>query len=271
MGAAPALTRMRHELIRAELARSGGVRIRDLVDSLGVSRATVRRDLHALVDAGEAVNARGGALLPAGRAHGVTALEHEAIARAAADTITAADTATAGRVNCVGLFGGPLIHALARRLTDRGDLRIVTNSLAVAGILTAPGARVGPQTTLLSGTLSPAGAMVGNLAYDALAALRLDACYFDCVGFDSVCGATVDDLGEADLRRLSIQISDRAVLLVERAALGKRALGTFAAPAQLHAVIDTATGRRGGSRTPAGPQRPGPQRGRAALSSASSR
>lgn len=164
MGAAPALTRLRHELIRAELARSGGVRIRDLVDTLGVSRATVRRDLHTLVDAGEAINARGGALLPAGRVHGVTALEHESTARAAADTIAA------DQIKHLGLFGGPLIHDLARRLVERSGLHVVTNSLAAASILTAPRLHSGPQVTLLSGTLSPAGALVGNLATDALAA-----------------------------------------------------------------------------------------------------
>ena len=254
MGAAPALTRIRHELIRAELARSGGVRIRDLVNSLGVSRATVRRDLHALVDAGEAVNARGGALLPADRAHGVAALEREAIARAAADAIAA------DGVKCVGLFGGPLAIGLAGRLAGRCELHVVTNSLAVARILAAPNSdpaarpRRGPQVTLLSGTLSPAGTMLGSLANEALAALRLDASYFDCAGFDSRCGATVDDLYEADLRRVSIQVCGRAVLLVERAGLGKRALGTFAAPADLHAVIDADT-RRGGSPTAVKPPR----------------
>lgn len=244
MGAAPALTRMRHELIRAELARAGGVRIRDLMNSLGVSRATVRRDLHALVDAGEAVNARGGALLPAGRAHGVTALEHESVARAAADMIAADE------VKQLGLFGGPLIHDLARRLIDRAGLHVVTNSLAVARILTAPQPQAGPQLTLLSGTLSPAATTVGKPANDALAAFRLDACYFDCTGFDAICGATVDDLCEADLRRIAVQVADRAVLLVERTRLSKRALGTFAAPGDLYAVVDGDT-RRGGSRSPA--------------------
>lgn len=255
MGAAPALTRMRHELIRAELARAGGVRIRDLVNSLGVSRATVRRDLHALVDAGEAVNARGGALLPADRTHGVAALEHEAITRAAADAIAASD------VTQLGLFGGPLVRDLARRLaghTHRRELHVVTNSLAVARILAAPTSlfephvhrdsqlRRAPQVTLLSGTLSPAGTMLGSLATAALAGLRLDASYFDCAGFDSRSGATVDDLYEADLRRHAVEVSERVVLLVERASLGNSALGAFAAPAQLHAIID-ADSRRGGS------------------------
>jgi DeoR family glycerol-3-phosphate regulon repressor len=231
MGAAPALTRMRHELIRAELARAGGVRIRDLVNSLGVSRATVRRDLRTLVDAGEAVNARGGALLPANRVHGITALEHEAIARAAADKIAADE------VKQLGLFGGPLIHDLARRLIDRTELHVVTNSLAVARVLTAPHPQAGPQLTLLSGTLSPAGSMVGDLAKDALAAFQLDASYFDCAGFDSICGATIDDLGEAELRRVAVAFSDRRVLLLGRAQLGASALSTFVTSRDVHSVL----------------------------------
>ena len=250
VGGAPALTRMRHEMIRAELARAGGVRIRDLVSRLGVSRATVRRDLHALVDAGEAINARGGALLPADRAHGTAARERAAIAEAAAEKIATDE------VKHLGLFGGPLIHQLARLLNGRPELHVVTNSLAVARILAdqPPQQRAQqqpahrqhaqqqprPQVTLLGGSLGPTGAMHGSLASDTLAALRLDATYFDCAGFDPRTGATVHDLGEADLRRLAIQVSDRAVLLVERAQLGAPALAAFAAPRDLHAVVNLA-------------------------------
>lgn len=247
MGAAPALTSMRQELIRAELARYGGVRIRDLMTRLGVSRATVRRDLHALIDAGEAVNARGGVLLPAGRAAsgGVAAPDHEAIIEAAARAIMADD------VKDLGLFGGPVIHELARHLLDGPQLRVVTNSLAVARILgerptPGRGARRGlgssagfrPQVTLLPGTLHPPGVVLGSLAADALGALHLDATYFDCSGYHAHAGASVDDLYEAALRRLAVQVSDRAVLLVERGLHGAFGLGTFAAPGDLDAIIE---------------------------------
>ncbi len=233
MGGAPALTRMRHDVIRAELARSGGVRIRDLMTRLGVSRATVRRDLRAIVDAGDAVNARGGVLLPADRTpRGVAALEHDAIATAAARAIVADE------VKDLGLFGGPLIHQLARRLTDQSQLHVVTNSLVVARILSERNSSSGPQVTLLPGTLHLSGAVLGRLAADSLAAFHLDATYFDCVGFDAHVGATVDDLYEAALRRLSVQVADRAVLLLERARIGAYALGSFAAPCDLDAVID---------------------------------
>jgi DeoR/GlpR family transcriptional regulator of sugar metabolism len=225
-GAAPAPTRLRHELIRAELARSGGVRIRDLVHRFGVSRATARRDLYVLIDAGEAVNAHGGALLPAAQGSEPQTLDQEAVAVSAARTVAQNEV--------IGLFGGALIRALARQLSHRVDLRIVTNSLPVAQILEAPEPRFGPRVTLLGGVLHPSGAVSGSLAAKSLCGAPLDASYFDCVGFDARTGATVD---EAALRHASMQNSRRSVLLVERASLGARGLRSFGAPTDFDALI----------------------------------
>jgi DeoR/GlpR family transcriptional regulator of sugar metabolism len=228
-GAAPAPTKLRHELIRAELARSGGVRIRDLVHRFGVSRATVRRDLYVLIDAGEAVNAHGGALLPSAQANEPQTPDQEAVAVSAARTVAQNEV--------IGLFGGALIRALARQLSHRVDLRIVTNSLPVAHILEVPEPGLGPQVTLLSGVLHPSGAVSGSLAAKSLRGVRLDASYFDCVGFDARTGATVDDVNEAALRRASMQNSRRSVLLVERESLGARGLRSFGAPTDFDTLV----------------------------------
>src|SRR5579872_5490706 len=214
MGGGPAPTKLRHELIRAELARSGGVRIRDLAHRFGVSPATVRRDLSALADAGYAVNVHGGALLPVGRAP-----EREAIAASAARS--------ALQHASIGLFGGPLLQTLARLLRDRADLRIVTNSLPVAKAAGGEDEKNEPEVVLLSGVLSPSGTVFGSVATASLRELRLDASYFDCAGLDAPTGATVDDLGEAELRKTAIQVSRRSILLVEPARLGARGLRSF--------------------------------------------
>ncbi|HEV3172490.1 MAG TPA: DeoR/GlpR family DNA-binding transcription regulator [Actinocrinis sp.] len=230
MGGGRAPTKLRHEFIRAELARSGGVRIRDLAHRFGVSRATVRRDLCALIDAGDAVNVHGGALLPGDRAFGQRKPEREAIAASAARTVTQHES--------VGLFGGQVIQALAHRLSHRADLRIVTNSLAVAQAVDGAHERREPEVVLLSGVLSPSGTVYGSPAAASLRGLRLDASYFDCVGLDPLTGATVDDLGEAELRKTSIQLSRRNVLLVEPARLGTRGLRSFGALTDFCEVIN---------------------------------
>ena len=221
---------VRRSLIRAELTRSGAVRIRDLAQRLGVSRQTVRRDLRALIAAGDAVGARGGALFPTDRMYWQRTLGHEAVAASAARTVVEHEL--------IGLFGGPMIQALARHLRRRVDLRIVTNALAVAQILASPEPRLGPQVTLLSGALHASGVVYGRLAATSVCELRLDTCYFDCAGFDPDTGATVDDLDDADLRRTSIKVSKRNILLVEPAHLGARGLSSFAAPTDFAAVID---------------------------------
>jgi DeoR/GlpR family transcriptional regulator of sugar metabolism len=229
MGGAPNPTTLRRDLIRTELARSGGVRIRDLVHRFGVSRTTVRRDLYVLIDAGEAVNAHGGALLPADRTPASPATERQSIAASAASTVA--------QHEAVGLFGGPLIRALARQLSDRADVHVVTNSLPIAQILDTERGR-GPRVTLLSGELRPSGAVTGSLAAKTLCGLQLDTSYFDCAGFDDRTGATIDDLDEADLRRTSIQSSRRSILLVERARSGVGGLGSFGTPGDFHLVIE---------------------------------
>ena len=230
MGGEPTPATLRHELIRAELARSGGVRIRDLAHRLGVSRATLRRDLCALIDAGDAVNVHGGAMLPVGRVSGQRAPEQEAIAAAAASTVL--------RHMFIGLFGGPLVQSLARLLTDRADLRVVTNSLAMARAVGGKHGRRGPMVMLLPGVLSASGAVCGSPADASLRGLRLDASYFDCVGMDALTGATIDDLGEAELRKTAIEVSRRNVLLVEPARSGARGLRSFGRLADFGEVID---------------------------------
>jgi DeoR/GlpR family transcriptional regulator of sugar metabolism len=108
----------------------------------------------------------------------------------------------------------------------------------VAYILEVPEPGLGPRVTLLSGVLDQSGAVSGSLAAKSLRGARLDASYFDCVGFDPRTGATVDDLNEAALRRASMQTSRRSVLLVERASLGACGLRSFGAPTDFDTLID---------------------------------
>lgn len=62
------LARQRQEEILEEIRRTGGVRVSQIVDQLGVSDMTVRRDIAALADRGLVVRGHGGATL-AGAPH----------------------------------------------------------------------------------------------------------------------------------------------------------------------------------------------------------
>lgn len=223
------LSNVRRELIRAELHQLGAVRTSELASRLGVSRATARRDLSTLVRAGEAVNTHGGVLLPAPPTGDADVAEHEALAEAAARTLAGTRT--------IGLFGGPAVQALARRLRHRSRPAVVTNSLLIARELGAAA-----HVTVLGGTVydqigrGPA-AVAGGLATLSLRAMRLDTSYFDCDGFDPDTGAMVHDLREAELRRVAITVSARNVLLVEQVSTQAPALGTFATATDFALVL----------------------------------
>src|SRR5665648_508117 len=61
------LARQRQEAILREVDRTGGVRVSELVDTLGVSDMTVRRDIEVLATSGLVLKVHGGAAAVVGR------------------------------------------------------------------------------------------------------------------------------------------------------------------------------------------------------------
>lgn len=62
------LAQQRHDYVREQLRTHGAVRVTDVVNGLGVSDGTVRRDLELLEQQGQLTRVRGGAVLPGGSA-----------------------------------------------------------------------------------------------------------------------------------------------------------------------------------------------------------
>ncbi len=147
------MERERHRLIRSRVEERSVVTIGELVDLLGASEATVRRDIVTLAEAGEIQRVRGGAeaLNPRHHAHlagaplalsmGICTAEKRAIARTACALIADGDSIVIG--------GGSTTYRMIEFLGLR-DLDILTNSFPVAARLAqAPRIRL----TLPGGTL----------------------------------------------------------------------------------------------------------------------
>jgi DeoR family transcriptional regulator, ulaG and ulaABCDEF operon transcriptional repressor len=110
------------------------VSVGQLVETLGASEATVRRDINALAEAGRLRRIRGGAeaLTPRHEAHlvgtpfelsqGIRTFEKSAIARAAARLIQNGESLI--------INGGTTTYAMVEYLADR-ELDILTNSLPI--------------------------------------------------------------------------------------------------------------------------------------------
>jgi DeoR family ulaG and ulaABCDEF operon transcriptional repressor len=136
----------RQRVIHKLLQERSVISVTDLVEILGASEATVRRDINSLADAGRIRRIRGGAeaLTPRHEAHlvgmpfdmsrEIGAAQKRAIAQLAAELIQDGDS--------IIINGGTSTYALVEFLAAR-SLDILTNSLPIVnGLLATPRNRV---------------------------------------------------------------------------------------------------------------------------------
>jgi DeoR/GlpR family transcriptional regulator of sugar metabolism len=219
-GKRPVLARQRQTLILERVREQGAVRVADLVQALGVSDMTIRRDLEILHDRGLLEKVHGGAaaiedssLFEPGFTAKSTQMQAEKTAIAAvAATLVLPGTA-------IALSAGTTTFALARRLIDVPGLTVLTNSVPVADVLYKDGRT--DQTVILSGGVrTPSDALVGPFAVDVIRSLHVDLVFMGTHGMDARSGFTTPNILEADTNRALIASGRRLVVLADHTKWG---------------------------------------------------
>jgi DeoR/GlpR family transcriptional regulator of sugar metabolism len=222
------LARQRQERILEEVRLTGGARVSDLVDLLGVSDMTVRRDIAALARKGLVARVHGGATAVSGRSadepgfavkSGLQTAEKTAIASAAAALVEAGDS--------VALSAGTTTYAVARYLRSVPNLTVVTNSLPVAEVL-HEGAREDLTVILTGGVRTPSDALVGPVAVATLRSMHVDWLFLGVHGFDERAGFTTPNLVEAETNRALIASARQVVVTADSTKWGVVGLSSMA-------------------------------------------
>ena len=202
--------------IQQMLEDDDAVTVGQLTRRLGVSEATVRRDLDALQRSGFVQRTHGGAVatqiheLPYPARGSRRVAEKRAIARAAA-ALTPPDAT-------LFLGGGSTTLHLAEQLVDV-DVTVVTNSLPVATELSR--GRRG-QVIVIGGTLrSPEQSMVGPRAVEAIGSYRASIAFLGVPALDSEHGFTADGDVEAATDLAFIENAQRCIVLADHTKLGR--------------------------------------------------
>jgi DeoR/GlpR family transcriptional regulator of sugar metabolism len=224
----------RLENIRNILKSHGIVRVDDLCDELGVSPATIRRDLAELDLRGQLRRVHGGAVSIAGNLDepmfdakaAIAAREKQKIAESAISLIKPKDS--------IFLDAGTTILSLAKLLTNMTQLTVVTNSLRVANSLSGKGPRmlfVGGEFRRLSQSF------VGPLTSPIIDQLSVDTAFMGTTGFCVEKGLTTTDPGEAHTKRLIMAHARQIVLLVDSSKINQVSFAKFGMPSDVDIII----------------------------------
>lgn len=248
------VARSRQKLILEALRSSGSVRVAELVDRLGVSDVTIRRDITELSRLGLADRVHGGAALPEGfgvefgfptRDSGNRHLERS-IGELAASLVQPGSS--------VALSAGTATLDVATALQAVAGLTVVTNSPTVAQVLHEPSRH--DRTVILTGGMRNAsGALVGPVANRSLEPLHVDLLFLDVHGFSAAEGLTSSDLAEGETNRALIAAAACTVLVAGSDRWGVVGLATIAGLDEVDVLVSddglpqaacTAVGDRGG-------------------------
>lgn len=222
----------RHErwaLILDRIARDGSIEVDATAREIGVSSATVRRDLDQLASQQMLLRTRGGALassasydLPLLYKSTRRAPEKQRIGRAAAALVPP------GAV--VALNGGTTTTEVARALATRPDLRsedatpsltVLTNALNIANELVL---RPYIKTVVTGGVARPQSyELIGPLATHILAEVTVDYVMLGVDALDSLGGAGANHEGEAAINRMMVERARLVVVVADSTKLGRHA------------------------------------------------
>jgi DeoR/GlpR family transcriptional regulator of sugar metabolism len=228
----------RRERVRQIVHSRHAVRVEDLRSELGVSTATIRRDLDELEELGALRRVHGGAVAMDG-VHPIEArFEAKAAAHAEEKRRIAALAATLVEPDSsVYLDAGSTCLELARLLAMRTDVTVVTNSLPVVVEL----AGRGPRLVVVGGELRPLSqALVGPLSARLLDGLYVDHAFMGTFSLSLDAGLTTTDPNEAFTKERALARAREVVLLVDSSKLGTRSFAHAGRLDQIDVVITDA-------------------------------
>lgn len=202
----------RHLQILHLLRRHRRLGVQELSEMLGVSLATLRRDLGHLDQTDQVLRVHGGVLL-AGAMPGEASLRQKAATAIKAKRRIAArvaETIPAGA--SVFIDSGTTCLEAGLLLRQRADLTLITNSLP----LIAGHERCVAKLIVLGGERRAlSGALIGPLALDSLAHLRADVALLGASGLHPTDGAGTTELMETAIKREWIRRANRPCLLAD--------------------------------------------------------
>jgi DeoR/GlpR family transcriptional regulator of sugar metabolism len=213
----PVFAEERRRRIAEVVAEQGRVRLADLVQDLGVTEPTIRKDLRALEQQQVLRRTHGGAIAITPHPVERTMYDRRLENREAKQRIAEACRKHIRPGESIFLDTGTTMEVLAERLGPL-DITVVTNAVGAAQIIAAQ-----PITRhiLLGGHLRTIGrSLTGPIALDTLARFRVDIAFIGATGLTES-GLFVADLGEAQIKQSAINQARQVIVALDQSKFGE--------------------------------------------------
>jgi DeoR/GlpR family transcriptional regulator of sugar metabolism len=225
----------RQEQLRDFVMRHQRATVAEISARFSVSLATVRRDLEVLAERGEIERFHGGAKAvpqappeaPLLQRSPEQAEEKRRIGRATAELIQDGET--------VFLGSGTTVLEVARRLRERRDLTVITNSLLVVNAL----ADLSHITVVdLGGMLRPSEmSLIGHLTEQALAQVNAQKIVLGIRALDIEHGLTNDYLPETMTDRAILARRGEIIIVADHSKCGRVSTAWVAPITTIHKLV----------------------------------
>lgn len=225
----------RHKYIMDQMNKKGFIRVQEVADALGVTGATIRKDLRILESRHVLHRNHGSASpvkqkvidLPIHEKSSIRAGEKKRIAQVAARLVVEDDS--------VILTSGTTIEALALALKPKGTLNAVTPSIRV-GVLLSEKENV--EVMMLGGRIIKKSFSVRDTyTMEGLKNVSCSKLFFSCDGFDLDAGIMCATEDEARMTSSMIDAVPEAILLADSSKLGKLGFGKICPIERVHTMV----------------------------------
>lgn len=218
---------MRREKILEMIQEDGHIKVTDLSRIFKVSEVTIRQDLERLDSEGIIVRDHGGAYLKSISAQVRSfTLQHRnnmekkvVIGKKAAELIYDGDT--------IILDSGTTTTEVARNLTGRNNLTVITNSLNIAMML---GGEPSINVIMTGGEFkAPTLSLTGEKAAVFFSGLHADKLFLATAGISLKSGLTYPSISDLVVKKAMIDTAETVYLVADSTKIGKSSLASLGA------------------------------------------
>lgn len=212
----------RQQLLDEYIHLQGYATIDDLADRFGVTPQTIRRDINLLSELGKLTRYHGGAAPPPSSITNLDYGTRQILNREAKERIGKRVAEFIPDRSSLFINIGTTTEAVAQALTQRSDLRIITNNLNVAAMLYR---HPGMEVILAGGVIRPRdGGITGEATIDFIRQFKVDYGIIGISGIEED-GTLLDfDYHEVRVAQAILEQSRQVLLVADHSKFNRNAL-----------------------------------------------